>query len=129
MAATLIREETASTKERLLYIDNLRLLVIVLGCHDSFGGDGQRLWQLVLRLRYASGHVIHRLVRLLPIVHARILPGAFVHDFRLFCRRKLRPKGLRTVHRRQVQALDHPHIDLHDSNNAVHRNCGTRQQV
>ncbi|MGO8805589.1 MAG: hypothetical protein ACLQO7_03145 [Candidatus Bathyarchaeia archaeon] len=29
LAATLVREETASTKERLLYIDNLRLLVIV----------------------------------------------------------------------------------------------------
>ena len=30
MAATLVHDETASTKERLLYIDNLRLLVIVL---------------------------------------------------------------------------------------------------
>jgi hypothetical protein len=30
LAAALISNETASTKERLLYIDNLRLLVIVL---------------------------------------------------------------------------------------------------
>ena len=107
----------ASTKERLLYIDNLRLLVIVLviTIHLAVTVSGFGSWY------YVYGTHLDTLSTVWFAFYQSFTQGYFLGLLFMisgyFVAGTLRPKGIRTVHRRQVQALNHPCPDLHDSDN------------